>query len=143
MLQRFKGQFGRWLLVLLCCWPAVNQVQGKTRPLFIQQNTQLVGFGVGTLGSQASSFSLYTTEKDSTRSKVIAAILAFPYPLGMLGLHRAYLGAKPIIPILYFLTFGGIVGILPFIDMMVLILSKDTKPFFKNSKILMWYKKTS
>ncbi|MBL4657735.1 MAG: TM2 domain-containing protein, partial [Flavobacteriales bacterium] len=72
--------------------------------------------------------------------KVIAAILALP-PLGWFGLHRAYLGCRPVIPVLYFVTFGGALGIIPFIDLMVIILSKDTKPFYQNSKILMWYKK--
>jgi len=137
MQQRFKRAFLPCLLIAFCSWAALNPVQGA---VFNQENVSLVDYDIAGLDLHVSTLTLYHSEKDSIKNKVIASILAFPYPFGMLGLHRIYLGANPIIPILYFVTFGGLMGILPFIDMMVLILSKDTKPFFKNSKILMWNK---
>ena len=76
---------------------------------------------------------------DSLKSKrITAAILTLP--LGMLGVHRMYLGTKPIVPIAYILTFGGGFGILPFIDFVVLLISDETKPFINNSRVFMWNK---
>ena len=59
---------------------------------------------------------------------------------GPLGGHRLYLGTKPIVPIVYTLTLGGGVGILPFIDLIVICFSKDISRFENNDKIFMWAK---
>ena len=73
---------------------------------------------------------------DSTSKRMGAALIAIP--LGMLGMHRIYLGTKPIVPIFYILTFGGGFGILPFIDFVVLIMADDVKPYLNNPRIFMW-----
>ena len=144
MLQ-LKISLGKCLLIVLCCWLSLTQVQGKTDSISDKAIVNAIGREANDLMLQGLPSLHFQIGKDSTKSKskVIAAILSFPYPFGMLGLHRIYLGANPIIPILYFVTFGGLLGIVPFIDMMVLILSKDTKPFYKNSKILMWYQENT
>lgn len=59
---------------------------------------------------------------------------------GPLGGHRLYLGTKPIVPIVYTLTLGGGVGVLPFIDLVVVCFSKDISRFENNEKIFMWAK---
>jgi TM2 domain-containing membrane protein YozV len=138
MQQQFRGLFGKLVLAALCVWPALSHVHAKPQLVYDQSGVESIYDS--TLYQEVSD--TYRTDGDSTKSKLLASILAFPLPFGMLGLHRIYLGAKPIIPILYLVTFGGIVGILPFIDMMVLILSKDIKPFVDSSNILFWYKKT-
>lgn len=74
------------------------------------------------------------------RKKRIAAILAFPFPFGLLGLHRVFLGTKPYIPFVYIGTLGGCFLILPIIDF-ISILSADEDAFRKfenNSKAFMW-----
>ena len=87
------------------------------------------GFSANQLGSAS----------DSLKSKrITAAILAVP--LGMLGVHRMYLGTKPHIPIIYIATIGGCFGILPFIDFVVLLLSDDATPFINNPRVFMWNK---
>lgn len=136
MQQQFRGLFGKLVLAALCVWPALSHVHAKPQLVYDQSGVESIYDS--TLYQEVSD--TYRTDGDSTKSKLLASILAFPLPFGMLGLHRIYLGAKPIIPVLYIVTFGGIVGILPFIDMMVLILSKDTKPFVDNSNIFFWYK---
>jgi len=75
---------------------------------------------------------------DSSHKRIGAVLLAIP--LGLFGLHRLYLGTKPFIPIVYIATFGGGLGILPFIDFMILVLSKDIEPYIDNPKIFMWNK---
>ena len=136
MQRQFRGLFGKLVLTALCVWLALSYVHAKPELGYNQSGVASVYDS--TLYQQVSD--TYRADGDSTKSKLLASILAFPVPFGMLGLHRIYLGAKPIIPVLYIVTFGGIVGILPFIDMMVLILSKDTKPFVDNSNIFFWYK---
>ena len=126
------------VLAALCVWLALSHVHAKPQLVYDQSGAESIYDS--TLYQKVPD--KYRADGDSTKSKLLASILAFPVPFGMLGLHRIYLGAKPIIPVLYIVTFGGIVGILPFIDMMVLILSKDTKPFVDNSRILFWYKVT-
>jgi len=143
MLQQFKKSFGVIVLTALCCWPIFNPVQSKILTTVDPQVVQAINVNPDGVAAHVSNRLLLHIAGDSieNRNKVLAAILSFPLPFGMLGLHRIYLGAKPIIPILYVVTLGGFVGILPFVDMMVIILSEETKSFIKNSKILMWYGK--
>lgn len=76
--------------------------------------------------------------KQKKNKKVTAAVLAFPFPFGIVGLHRIYLGTAPHVPVVYIGTLGGVLGILPFIDFCVLVLDKDIERFINNPKVLMW-----
>jgi TM2 domain-containing membrane protein YozV len=72
--------------------------------------------------------------------KIIAAILSFPVPFGLLGLHRIFLGTKPYIPFVYVGTVGGCFLVLPIIDF-IAILSADEevfKQYENNPKVFMW-----
>lgn len=79
-------------------------------------------------------------EKQVNNRRIIAAILAFPFPFGIVGLHRIYLGTKPYVPIAYIASLGGIFGILPLIDFFVLAFDKDFEHYENNSKVMMWVK---
>jgi TM2 domain-containing membrane protein YozV len=76
--------------------------------------------------------------KQKKNKKLIATALAFPFPFGMVGLHRIYLGTAPYIPVVYIGTVGGGFGILPFIDFCILILDKDFERYNNNNKVFMW-----
>ena len=76
--------------------------------------------------------------KQKKNKKITASILAFPFPFGIVGLHRIYLGTAPHVPVVYIGTLGGVLGILPFIDFCVLVLDKDIDRFIENKKVLMW-----
>jgi len=76
--------------------------------------------------------------KQKKNKKITAVLLAFPFPFGIVGLHRIYLGTAPYVPIAYIASLGGIFGILPFIDCCVLLLDKDEKRFTENKKVFMW-----
>lgn len=58
--------------------------------------------------------------------------------LGMLGVHRLYLGTKPWVPAVYLFTFGGGFFVLPFIDLVFLISNRDISRFENNPRVLMW-----
>lgn len=72
--------------------------------------------------------------------KLTAALLAFPFPFGIVGLHRIYLGTKPYVPVVYIATLGGVFGILPLIDFFAIIFDKDFEGYNENGKVLMWVK---
>ncbi len=73
------------------------------------------------------------------QDKKIVEFLSFPLPLGIIGLHRIYMGAKPYVPLIYILTLGGCFGILPLIDFVVIVTHKDITPY-RNDKVFMWLK---
>ncbi|HET6242951.1 MAG: TM2 domain-containing protein [Bacteroidetes bacterium] len=58
--------------------------------------------------------------------------------LGHFGVHRLYLGTKPIVPITYVLTMGGGFGFIPLIDAIMILATKDLGKFENNSKYFMW-----
>jgi TM2 domain-containing membrane protein YozV len=74
----------------------------------------------------------------SARQKIVAAVLAFPFPFGIVGLHRIYMGTKPHVPVIYIATFGGAFGVLPFIDFCILVLDKKPERYFNNPRLFMW-----
>ncbi len=59
--------------------------------------------------------------------------------LGGLGIHRLYLGTKTFTWVGYILTCGGIFGIVPLVDLIVLIVhNADLSPYTNNPKFFMW-----
>ncbi len=92
--------------------------------------------------SEKSPNKLFFKLRNKTKKgeKATAAVLAFPLPFGVLGLHRIYLGTKPYVPIVYIGSVGGCFGILPFIDFTMILLDKDLEKFKSNNKVFMWVK---
>jgi TM2 domain-containing membrane protein YozV len=75
--------------------------------------------------------------RSSDRSFVAAILLDFF--LGGFGIHRLYLGTATMTWIGYILTCGGIFGLVPFVDFIVLIVhSDDMSPYEDNSAFFMW-----
>jgi len=73
----------------------------------------------------------------SEKNAIVAAILA--WFLGGFAIHRYYLGTKGSMFFYYFCTFGGIFGIVPLIDfVMLLVNSKDISKYCNNEKFIMW-----
>ena len=80
------------------------------------------------------------TEKQIRRKRFISAILSFPLPFGIIGLHRVYLGSEPYIPLVYIGTLGGVFGILPLIDFISICRHKKIDYFMNNKRLMMWVK---
>lgn len=67
----------------------------------------------------------------------IAVVLDFF--LGGLAIHRVYLGGTPVLILGYLITFGGIFGLVPLIDFVVLIIeSGDISKYVGSNKFFMW-----
>lgn len=76
--------------------------------------------------------------KQNKNKKLTAALLAFPLPFGIVGLHRIYLGCAPYVPVVYIASFGGALGLIPLIDFCFILLDKKTEKFIDNKKVFMW-----
>jgi len=79
-------------------------------------------------------------KKQKLNKRITASVLAFPFPFGIVGLHRIYLGTKPQVPVVYIGSLGGVFGVLPLIDFFVLTCGKDFDYYKGNGKIFMWIK---
>ncbi|MFY9151789.1 MAG: TM2 domain-containing protein [Prolixibacteraceae bacterium] len=83
--------------------------------------------------SAAFSSTISSNDKDA----VVAIVLDFF--LGGLGIHRFYLGTETLTGLGYILTCGGIFGIVPLVDFIVLIIDHDDiSPYINNPKFFMW-----
>ncbi len=88
---------------------------------------------LSTVASNASSTLMATNEKDA-----IVAI-ALDFFLGGFGIHRFYLGTETLTGLGYILTCGGIFGIVPLVDLVVLIIdNEDISAYINNPKFFMW-----
>lgn len=66
---------------------------------------------------------------------------ALCYFVGVLGIHRFYLGTATLTGIGYILTCGGIFGFVPFVDWIVLLvgaIKNDIGKYEDNTKFFMW-----
>lgn len=85
-----------------------------------KQKTKKRGFfaKLKNFGKKAKMF--FRAVAGGEHNVVVAILLAFF--LGGLGIHRVYLGGRPLLILLYIITLGGIFGILPLIDFIRLII---------------------
>jgi TM2 domain-containing membrane protein YozV len=140
MLKRIAFLF----LLFLCIAPskkaaaAEQIVHGSGFYLPVTNLTDTTALSVNELNSLliAHPATLAFIRSHAENKKLVALILTAT--LGMLGVHRLYLGTKPWIPAIYLFTFGGCFFILPFIDFVVLLISKDISKFENNNKVFMW-----
>jgi TM2 domain-containing membrane protein YozV len=73
----------------------------------------------------------------ASKDAVVAIVLDFF--LGGFGVHRFYLGTEVMTGIGYIITCGGIFGIVPLVDFVVLIINyKDISKYVNNPKFFMW-----
>ena len=69
------------------------------------------------------------------------AALVLNFFLGGFGIHRHYMGTAPGMWALYTFTLGGIFGVVPFIDFIMLIIGvvdNDISKYINNRKFFMW-----
>ncbi len=89
-------------------------------------------FEMGALPSNIPTMAM-AQEKDA----IIAIVLDFF--VGGLGIHRLYLGTETLTWVGYILTCGGIFGVVPLIDFVVLIINNDDiSQYIDNPKFFMW-----
>ncbi|MGD1847225.1 MAG: NINE protein [Salibacteraceae bacterium] len=75
-------------------------------------------------------------DRHQNNQKLTAIALAVA--LGPFGVHRLYLGTTPVVPVVYTLTLGGGLGVLPLADIIAILLAEDLSIYQNNDKIFMW-----
>jgi TM2 domain-containing membrane protein YozV len=92
-----------------------------------------VAFTNLSLGTNSTAPLAVAASKDA----VVAILLDFF--LGGFGVHRFYLGTEVMTGIGYIVTCGGIFGIVPLVDFIVLIINmNDISKYVNNPKFFMW-----
>jgi TM2 domain-containing membrane protein YozV len=61
--------------------------------------------------------------------------------LGPFGAHRIYLGTEHMVPLAYVLTLGGGLGVVPVIDAILIVATKNLEPYQNNPRFFMWTSK--
>jgi len=87
-------------------------------------------------GAQKLAFKLLKSDRVQENPRLVAVLLTLA--LGPFGAHRIYLGTDVKVPVFYTLTLGGGLGILPVIDLLHLLLTKDISVYYDNPRIFMW-----
>jgi TM2 domain-containing membrane protein YozV len=78
-------------------------------------------------------------DKNKENPRVIAFCLAIL--LGPFGAHRIYLGTRHMVPVAYVLTLGGGLGVVPVIDAILILATKNLEPYQNNPRFFMWTSK--
>lgn len=86
------------------------------------------------------SFANDQTTVVQPRFKKLKAVLLAIF-LGHFGVHRIYLGTTANVPVVYSLTLGGGLGLLPLLDIIALLSTNDLDQFSNNNQVFMWSKK--
>ncbi len=130
-----------------------NAIAAETAEMYMVDDQQ-----VEQLIAQSEDMSMMVAQADLMQTTEAASSLAQPAKvktsdqkfvpalllnlfLGGLGIHRLYLGTKPLTWIGYILTCGGIFGIVPLVDIIVIIINNENlSQFVDNPKFFMWAK---
>lgn len=119
--------------------PELKNVTTDTVVLYNHENDLFEYASLHEVQKPNPVFTLFK-KKQRLNKKITAAALAFPFPFGIVGLHRIYLGTKPYVPIAYIGTVGGVFGVLPLIDFIKISFDKDLSPYQNNGQVFMWIK---
>lgn len=133
-----------FVIVLFVTVLSVQQANASSYSVDEQAIDQLFESAVET-----SMLSVNATEPSAVASSVSSNVMAqekdavvaivLDFFLGGLGIHRFYLGTETLTGLAYFLTCGGIFGIVPLVDFVVLIIdNKDISAYVNNPKFFMW-----
>jgi TM2 domain-containing membrane protein YozV len=135
------------VVVLFVTVLSVKQANASSYSVNEQAVDQLFASAVET-----SMISVNATELSSMASTVSSTVMAGPkkdaivaivldFFVGGLGIHRFYLGTETLTWVGYILTCGGIFGIVPLVDFVVLIIdNNDISAYVNNPKFFMWSK---
>lgn len=80
------------------------------------------------------------TAVSPSSSNYVAAIVC-NFFLGGFGIHRHILGTRPFMWAIYTFTIGGIFGVVPFVDFVMMIIAlvdEDYGRYADNDKFIMW-----
>ncbi len=135
-------------IFMFCCLSLTSNLKANTDIANISVNTEVYGQPYKkkiwkslqifqSTSSDKLNIAWSAELKSSLKLKKSRAVL-MALLTGLLGGHRLYLGTKPYVPVVYTLTLGGGMGLLPLIDIFVILLADDLSKYQNNSQIIMW-----
>ena len=97
-------------------------------------------FTEATLEASSASAAMSTSVGGDPMITNVVALVVDWIGLGAIGIHRLILGTKPINCLWYFLTFGGIFGLIPLVDGVLLIIDliQGSASYLDNPAFIMW-----
>ncbi|MDR2907096.1 MAG: TM2 domain-containing protein [Bacteroidales bacterium] len=116
--------------------PMENPIQGTEYEVSFEDTPHLA---LRTPHPTSNSVEIQQDSSLNQKDPVIAWLIAFP--AGMLGLHRVYLGTDVKTVLLYIVTAGGFLGIVPMVDWILLlkgIQNGDISKYERNKRFIMW-----
>ncbi len=96
---------------------------------------EINAFATGAMMANNASGSAYLNAPNPWAAFAICTVV------GSLGIHRHYLGTSNLMFGLYIVTCGGIFGVVPFVDWVVLLIgaaNDNIRPYVGNTKFFMW-----
>lgn len=75
-------------------------------------------------------------KKERKKKKWVAVAMAIA--AGPFGAHRLYLGTDTKVPVIYTVTLGGGLGLLPIIDCVVILTTRDLSKFENKDQVFLW-----
>jgi len=132
----------RTLLIICCLLSSSLFAKNKLATVYYLDSTSSVVYSeiISVDDKKPNPILQLFRKKQKLNKRITAAVLAFPFPFGIVGLHRIYLGTKPHVPVVYIASLGGVFGILPFIDFCAITFGKNFDTYRDNGKVFMWVK---
>jgi hypothetical protein len=125
--------FAKKYIVFVFCFLFFQAIKADSVPLKLTlQQSQLIASAQLQLKELAADTNAISKVKFKRGKAILFTVFT-----GLLGGHRIYLGTHQRTPILYSITLGGL-GILPLIDLVNIIFTKDLSKFEGVPQIIMW-----
>ncbi len=91
-----------------------------------------------TLSDAAALMNPFSVQASSSDKNAWIAVI-LDLIVGGIAIHRVYLGGTPMLIVYYLITCGGIFGIVPLVDLVVLIINNnDISKYVGSNKFFMW-----
>ncbi|MEQ8907908.1 MAG: TM2 domain-containing protein [Vicingaceae bacterium] len=122
------------ILVSLACFPSYMKAQAGLS----FEKKQQVTIDLNQVQVEIPWSNSYAKDERPKNERLKASLLSLF--LGHFGVHRIYLGTSPNVPVVYSLTLGGGLGLLPLADFIAIITAKDLSQYRDSDKVFMWLK---
>lgn len=129
-----KNYMLRIIFILSLCFLALGVKATNTERKPANERLDFLMLTADSLGNNLSDSAAVNTVKFKRGKAILFTVFT-----GFLGGHRIYFGTHHRTPIIYSLTFGGL-GILPLIDLVHIVFTKDISIYQNKSQIIMWGK---
>ncbi len=127
------------ILILTCLFSKSETIQASL--LYLDSSQTVISEEIISFDSKRPNpIFLLFKKKQRLNKRITAAVLSFPFPFGIVGLHRIYLGTDPHVPVAYIASLGGIFGLLPLMDFIAITFGNDFETYRNNGNVFMWMK---